>query len=366
MLGTTAILVTFLFFVGSGLRVALSARSPFETLLATGLTSLLGFQAFIIIGGILRVLPLTGVTLPFVSYGGSSLISNYVILAILFRISHNSVVERAEELERIEASESTRSSTPRSRPSGRPSRREGPSAMNRPIKHVVVVLLICFTALFVQLNRIQVLRRPGAGRQPGQHPDHPARLQPAPGSDHHPGRRGGRRVSEPLPPGGFFAFQRLYPHGELYAHVVGLHLVHLRGRGGRAGVQRRPDRTDRSPGAVGPDRPPGGRQPGRQRPPDRPGRPPAAGPPAGLEGRAGVGGGPRPGHRRDPGHVLQPVVRPQPSSPTTTAARPTRPGPSWSTTEGNPLLAKAYREIFFPGSTFKVVTAASALDATAA
>ena len=78
---------------------ATNARSPFEKLLAAGLTSLLGFQAFIIIGGILRVLPLTGVTLPFVSYGGSSLISNYIILAILVRISHNSVVQAAEEQE---------------------------------------------------------------------------------------------------------------------------------------------------------------------------------------------------------------------------------------------------------------------------
>ncbi len=102
LLGATAILVTFLFFVGAGLRVALNARSPFEQLLAAGLTALLGFQAFIIIGGILRVLPLTGVTLPFVSYGGSSLISNYIILAILVRISHNSVVGRAEELEELE------------------------------------------------------------------------------------------------------------------------------------------------------------------------------------------------------------------------------------------------------------------------
>lgn len=101
LLGATAILVTFLFFVGSGFRVATNARSPFETLLATGLTALLGFQAFIIIGGILRVLPLTGVTLPFVSYGGSSLISNYVILAILVRISHNSTVQAAEELDEI-------------------------------------------------------------------------------------------------------------------------------------------------------------------------------------------------------------------------------------------------------------------------
>lgn len=101
LLGATAVLVTFLFFVGSGFRVATNARSPFETLLATGLTALLGFQAFIIIGGILRVLPLTGVTLPFVSYGGSSLISNYIILAILVRISHNSTVQAAAELDEI-------------------------------------------------------------------------------------------------------------------------------------------------------------------------------------------------------------------------------------------------------------------------
>lgn len=101
LLGATAILVTFLFFVGSGFRVATNARSPFEQLLATGLTGLLGFQAFIIIGGILRVLPLTGVTLPFVSYGGSSLISNYIILAVLVRISHNSVEQAAEEAARI-------------------------------------------------------------------------------------------------------------------------------------------------------------------------------------------------------------------------------------------------------------------------
>ena len=99
LLGATAILVTFMFFVASGFRVATNARSPFEKLLAAGLTSLLGFQAFIIIGGILRVLPLTGVTLPFVSYGGSSLISNYIILGILVRISHNSVVQAAAEQE---------------------------------------------------------------------------------------------------------------------------------------------------------------------------------------------------------------------------------------------------------------------------
>jgi cell division protein FtsW (lipid II flippase) len=90
LLGATAILATFLLFVGVGFRVAAEARSPFEKLLAAGLTSLIGFQAFVIIGGVLRVLPLTGVTLPFVSYGGSSLISNYIVLALLIRISDRS------------------------------------------------------------------------------------------------------------------------------------------------------------------------------------------------------------------------------------------------------------------------------------
>jgi len=90
LLGATAILACFLLFVGAGLRVAIAAKTPFEKLLAAGLTSMIGFQAFVIIGGVLRVLPLTGVALPFVSYGGSSLISNYIILALLIRISDRS------------------------------------------------------------------------------------------------------------------------------------------------------------------------------------------------------------------------------------------------------------------------------------
>ncbi len=91
LLGTTAILCAYVLMVGAGLRIALRATSAFDTLLATGLTTLLGVQAFIIMGGITRVLPLTGVTLPFVSYGGSSLVLNYVLLALLLRISDNSV-----------------------------------------------------------------------------------------------------------------------------------------------------------------------------------------------------------------------------------------------------------------------------------
>ena len=86
--GTTAILMAFLILIGSGLRIALRATRPFEKLLAVGLTTLLGIQAFIIMAGVVRLIPLTGITLPFVSYGGSALVSNYVVLALLMRMSH--------------------------------------------------------------------------------------------------------------------------------------------------------------------------------------------------------------------------------------------------------------------------------------
>ena len=94
LLGTTAIIISFLLMIGAGLRIALRADEPFEKLLATGLTTLLGLQAFIIIGGVTRLLPLTGVTLPFVSYGGSSLLGNYVLLALLVRISDDGARRR--------------------------------------------------------------------------------------------------------------------------------------------------------------------------------------------------------------------------------------------------------------------------------
>ena len=80
-------LALFLLLVGSGLRIALRAPDPFQKLLAAGLTTIVGVQTFIIVGGVTRLVPLTGITLPFVSYGGSSLVINYVLIALLVRIS---------------------------------------------------------------------------------------------------------------------------------------------------------------------------------------------------------------------------------------------------------------------------------------
>ena len=86
--GASTILMAFMLLIGAGLRVAVLGDRTFEKLFAVGLTTLLGVQAFVIVGGVLRVVPLTGITLPFVSYGGSSLVANYVLLALLVRMSH--------------------------------------------------------------------------------------------------------------------------------------------------------------------------------------------------------------------------------------------------------------------------------------
>jgi peptidoglycan glycosyltransferase len=105
LFGATAVLMAFVLFVGAGLRTAMRSERTFEKLLATGLTTIFGVQAFIIIGGVVRVLPLTGVTLPFVSYGGSSLVANYILLAILMRISDSSARRLGELPEEVSFAE---------------------------------------------------------------------------------------------------------------------------------------------------------------------------------------------------------------------------------------------------------------------
>ena len=114
LFGATAILIAFLLLAGAGLRTAMRAKRDFAKLLAVGLTTILSVQAFIIIGGVIRVVPLTGITLPFVSYGGSSLVANYVLLALLLRISDNTAKRLGEApdamsvTERLEAARARR------------------------------------------------------------------------------------------------------------------------------------------------------------------------------------------------------------------------------------------------------------------
>jgi cell division protein FtsW (lipid II flippase) len=87
LFGATAILLAYLLFVFRGLKVATLARDSFSTLLAVGLSAVFALQVFVIVGGVTRVIPLTGVTLPFISYGGASIVANFVLLALLLLVS---------------------------------------------------------------------------------------------------------------------------------------------------------------------------------------------------------------------------------------------------------------------------------------
>jgi cell division protein FtsW (lipid II flippase) len=87
LFGACGLILTYLLITARGFKVALIADDGFSKLLATGLTAVFAIQAFVIIGGVTRVIPLTGVTLPFVSYGGSSILANFVLLALLLLIS---------------------------------------------------------------------------------------------------------------------------------------------------------------------------------------------------------------------------------------------------------------------------------------
>jgi len=103
LLGSTAVLVLFMLFCVRGFATAARAKSDSSAFAAVGLTSVIGFQAFLIVGGVTKLLPLTGVTLPFMSQGGSSLLSSFIIVGLLLRAGdegtgRESLLEAAPDL----------------------------------------------------------------------------------------------------------------------------------------------------------------------------------------------------------------------------------------------------------------------------
>ena len=94
LIGVSALLLVYMLFLLRGFRIAMRADDGFSKLLAVGLTFGFAIQTFIIVGGILRLIPLTGITLPFVSYGGSSVVANFLVLAGLLLISNRANTSR--------------------------------------------------------------------------------------------------------------------------------------------------------------------------------------------------------------------------------------------------------------------------------
>jgi cell division protein FtsW len=90
LMGSLAVVAIYVLLIYRGFKIALQARNPFNQLLAAGLSTVVGLQTLVIMGGVLGLLPLTGVTMPFISYGGSSLLTNFIVIAILLRISADS------------------------------------------------------------------------------------------------------------------------------------------------------------------------------------------------------------------------------------------------------------------------------------
>ena len=94
LIGAAGVLLLYMVFVLRGFRISVLADDGFSKLLGAGLTFAFALQTFIIVGGLLRVIPLTGITLPFVSYGGSSIVANFILLAGLLLVSNRANVPR--------------------------------------------------------------------------------------------------------------------------------------------------------------------------------------------------------------------------------------------------------------------------------
>jgi len=99
LLGATALLLAFLIFVYRGMKIALLAEDDASKLLAFGLTAMFALQTLVIIGGVTKAIPLTGITLPFVSYGGSSVVGNFILTALLLVVSEKAGEHTADEEE---------------------------------------------------------------------------------------------------------------------------------------------------------------------------------------------------------------------------------------------------------------------------
>ncbi len=213
LVGGVGLIIAYAVFCLRGLATAARARSDMAALTATGLVAAIGLQTFVIIGGVTRLVPLTGVTLPFVSYGGSSIIANFMLLGLLLRAG--------DEATGVETEMQTTAGDIGVL---------GRVALSRRLVRVADVISILLVALVVNLTYVQVV-------QADRLRNHPANTRLL--AEEARGDRGaivtadGAVLAESVPARGG-TFKRRYPAGVLAAHVVG----YTSPTYGRAGVER--------------------------------------------------------------------------------------------------------------------------------
>ncbi|MHB1450679.1 MAG: FtsW/RodA/SpoVE family cell cycle protein [Coriobacteriia bacterium] len=210
LLGGAAIIIAFLVFCMRGLTTASRARSDMAAITATGLVAIIGLQSFVIIGGVTRLIPLTGITLPFVSYGGSSLLSNFILLGLLMRAG-DAGTGRATELEVSGGTGLL-----------------GRFALTRRLTGIGAMIAVLMAALIANLTYVQVISAGTLAANPANTRGLTAEMRQERGAII---TADGVVLADSVRNGE--TYTRRYPQGSRAAHVLGYYSL----RYGRAGIE---------------------------------------------------------------------------------------------------------------------------------
>ena len=200
--GMMAFLLLYGLIVERGVRTALAARDPFGKLLAIGLSGAFAIQVFVVAGGVMGLIPLTGMTMPFLAYGGSSVIANWALIGILIRIS-----------------DTARRPAPGPRPV--PRRRDDPGGptVNKPLRRIAIFCGLLVLALLVRDNWLQYVQADELNTHARQPPG-PDRAVRHRARQHHRRRQADHRLRRDRTTRDF-KYKRTYIDGPMWAPVTG-------------------------------------------------------------------------------------------------------------------------------------------------
>lgn len=227
MLGAAGVLLLYLLFAIRGIYTAARAKSDFSSFMSVGLTSIIILQAFIIVGGVTRLIPLTGITLPFISQGGSSLIAGFIIVAFLLRAS-DKATGRQTEMDMTQARGRVKVTPEMFADMGAHANQAeidmandsagvlGRVALGKRLTNTMIIYSILFAALVANLTYIMVIDSD--------------RIQALPQNNHTIAREENRErgtistydgvvLAESVEDGD--EYKRVYPAGDLASHIVG-------------------------------------------------------------------------------------------------------------------------------------------------